>query len=641
MKNQNTPLTVISFESRMALPMQRLLEKKGIHCISAPTMKEVPLEENPRLFEFYEKLKNGEFDGIIFMTGVATRTLIKTLEQKFSKDEILETLRNKSKIIVRGPKPTAVCNRNNLPIFLTAPEPNTWREIISVLENHDFIKSKKLAIVEYGISNTDFINQLQKKGAETHPLQVYQWAMPDDLEPLNTAIATILTGKADLLAFTSAKQIENIMTLVKEKNLEGAFRRALYSTAITSIGPVTSEHLSTHQFFPDLEAKPHKMEALVELMAKKGLSASRQKKKKAVLNLVYVKDSQQITETKDIMEDSPFMRACRIKANSQIPVWLMRQAGRYMAEYQSVRKKGGFKDLCTNPDLATEVTITAVERLGLDAAIIFSDILLVCEAMGMRLTYEENHGPILGPPIRTMDDLKRLRPSHTATDMPFVAKAISQTRKHLHPCIPLIGFSGAPFTVAAYMIEGGASKNFIATKQMMHSEPSVWKKLMNLLVPALADLLNTQIAAGCQVVQIFDSWVGQLNSQDYETFVMPYTQKLVRKIKKGTPVIHFGSFNASSLHLQQKAGGDVLSIDWRVDIKQALQIIPKRKGIQGNLDPTLLFNKPKAFLPGVKKLLQAVGKRPGYIFNLGHGILPGTPVDHVMALVDYVHEWKM
>ena len=312
-----------------------------------------------------------------------------------------------------------------------------------------------------------------------------------------------------------------------------------------------------------------------------------------------------------------------------------------MAEYQMVRNKASFLDLCKNSDLATEVTVTAVERLGLDAAIIFSDILLPVEAMGLPLEYREGTGPLIASPVRDLAAIGALRKVDVQESLPFVFEAICKTRKALHPRVPLIGFSGAPFTVASYMIEGKGSRNYIPTKNLMHAEPAGWKLLMEKLTRVLTDHLNAQIDAGCQVVQIFDSWVGCLSPEDYRKNVLPWSRKLIRGIKKGTPVIHFGTFSEPLLQLVCEAGGNVISVDWRFDLKRASKTIGSKRGLQGNLDPAILFSKPKVIFEEAARILKTVGSRPGFIFNLGHGILPETPVDHVMALVDFAHGWKL
>lgn len=340
------------------------------------------------------------------------------------------------------------------------------------------------------------------------------------------------------------------------------------------------------------------------------------------------------------LENSLVMRACRREPNDTVPVWLMRQAGRYMAEYQAVRKNVSFLELCKNPDLASEVTITAVERLGVDAAIIFADILLIVEPMGVGLDFTEGAGPNIHSPVRSLAEVQKLKRVDPVDSLNFVLEAVRKTRSAMNPCIPLIGFCGAPFTVASYMIEGGSSKNFTRIKTLMNEEPQAWHALMELLADNLTDYLNAQIEAGCQLLQVFDSWVGILNPEEYREYVLPHTKRLISGVKKGVPVIHFGTDTEPLLELQKEAGGDVIGLDWRVDIRSTWDRLGKDVGVQGNLDPKVLFSEPEVIRAEAKKILDAVGSRPGFIFNLGHGILPETPVDHVIDLVDFVHQWK-
>lgn len=318
----------------------------------------------------------------------------------------------------------------------------------------------------------------------------------------------------------------------------------------------------------------------------------------------------------------------------------MRQAGRYMAEYQAVREKVSFTELCKIPDLAAEVTVTAAKRLGVDAAIIFSDILLIVEPMGMELTYHDKKGPQISPAIKNIEAIQKLKPVEVETSLNFVSEAIKKVCNSM-PNIPLIGFAGAPFTLASYIIEGGSSRTHENTKKLMKSDPKGWNLLLEKLTTIIIDHLNLQIESGCHLVQIFDSLIGALSAGEYREFVLPHTQRLIKGIKKGIPVIHFGTFSKELLDLQKTAGGDVLSVHHSVDIKSAWDRFGPDVGVQGNLDPNLLLKKPDVFLKETEKILKAVGSRPGFIFNLGHGVLPKTPVDHVLKLVDFVHNWKM
>jgi uroporphyrinogen decarboxylase len=332
------------------------------------------------------------------------------------------------------------------------------------------------------------------------------------------------------------------------------------------------------------------------------------------------------------------MRACRREPVPYTPIWLMRQAGRYMREYREVRAKTSFLGLCKTPSLAAEVTVTAAERLGVDAAIIFADILLILEPMGIDLEFAEGEGPVIHNPVRKASDVDRLRELEDPNTLHFVYEAITQTRGALKPDIPLIGFSGAPFTLASYLIEGGGSKNYVHTKRLMYDDPGAWHAMMSLISRALPKYLNAQIEAGAQAVQLFDSWVGCLSVDDYREFVLPHTREVIRNVTSGVPVIHFGTGTAALLELMREAGGDVIGLDWRVRLDDGWHRIGHDVGVMGNLDPVALFAKQGSLKTQAKRILDEAAGRPGHIFNLGHGILPETPVENVIALVEMVHE---
>lgn len=316
----------------------------------------------------------------------------------------------------------------------------------------------------------------------------------------------------------------------------------------------------------------------------------------------------------------------------------MRQAGRYMKEYRDVRSKVSFLELCKTPGLAAEVTVTAAEKLGVDAAIIFADILLIVEPMGLRLEFAEGDGPVIHNPVRTASDVERISEIEDVQALQFVFEAIKQTRAALPGNIPLIGFSGAPFTLASYIIEGGASKNFVHAKSLMYTDSGAWHSLMSLLSRALVKYLNAQIAAGAQAVQLFDSWVGCLSPDDYLEYVLPHTKAVIEGITPGTPVLHFGTGTSALLEQMREAGGDVIGLDWRVRLDEGWQRVGDDVAVMGNLDPVALFAGPNQIRAEARKILDQAGGRPGHIFNLGHGILPHTPVENVIALIDSVHE---
>jgi uroporphyrinogen decarboxylase len=309
-----------------------------------------------------------------------------------------------------------------------------------------------------------------------------------------------------------------------------------------------------------------------------------------------------------------------------------------MREYREVRAKTTFLELCKTPSLAAEVTVTAVERLGVDAAIIFADILLILEPMGVELEFAEGEGPVIHNPMRKAQDVQRLREVEDANALDFVYEAIRQTRQALKPDIPLIGFCGAPFTLASYLIEGGGSKNYVHTKRLMYDDAGAWHAMMSLIARALATYLNAQIEAGAQAVQLFDSWVGCLSPDDYREFVLPHTREVIRGVRAGVPVIHFGTGTAALLELMHEAGGDVLGLDWRVRLDDGWRRVGHDVAVMGNLDPVALFANQDLLRAQAKRILDQAGGRAGHIFNLGHGILPQTPVENVIALVDMVHE---
>jgi len=333
-----------------------------------------------------------------------------------------------------------------------------------------------------------------------------------------------------------------------------------------------------------------------------------------------------------------FLAACRRERTPYTPVWLMRQAGRYMEEYRRLRAKFSFLDLCKRPDLAAEITVMPVERLGVDAAILFADILLLLEPMGVGLEYSKDDGPQIRNPVRSGADVRRLREFDPEKELSFVYEVVRKSRSALNGKVPLIGFSGAPFTLASYLIEGGTSRNFIHTKRLMHSDSSVWHDLMARLALAVGQYLNAQIAAGAQAVQLFDSWVGCLSPDDYREYVLPHSRSVIGGIQKGVPVIHFSTGTSGLLKEIRAAGGDVIGLDWRVDLDKGWESVGYDAGVQGNLDPAALFASPAEIRRRVGEILHRAGGRPGHIFNLGHGVLPDTPVEHVIAMVEAVHE---
>lgn len=334
-----------------------------------------------------------------------------------------------------------------------------------------------------------------------------------------------------------------------------------------------------------------------------------------------------------------FLRACKGQSVPYTPVWIMRQAGRYLPEYQAVRKNYDFLTMCKTPEAAAEVTMQPVNILGVDAAILFSDILVTVEAMGQKLEFHEKAGPVLPDPIRTRKQLDRLIVPHAEDDLGYVMDTIRLLRQRLE--VPLIGFAGAPFTLATYMVEGGSSKNFLNTKRMMYQEPALWHDMMDKITDSVTTYLAAQIRAGAQAVQIFDSWIGVLDPTDFRKYALPYVKRIVSALKKefkDTPVIYFANNCAAILKDAAKSGANVIGVDWRIEMKEAVGMIGKSQAIQGNLDPVCLFMPEADIRKRVRAVLKGAEGAKGHIFNLGHGVMPEAPVSGVKAVVNAVHD---
>ncbi len=336
-----------------------------------------------------------------------------------------------------------------------------------------------------------------------------------------------------------------------------------------------------------------------------------------------------------------FLKACRGEPVDATPVWFMRQAGRYMKAYRDLKEKHTFLEMCKTPELATEVTLQPVNALDIDAAIIFADILLPLEPMGTGLEFIVGDGPSIPRPVRDAKAIENLRPVNAEEQLGFVGDAIRMVRKEITGKVPLIGFAGAPFTLSSYMVEGGKSREFKTTKMMMFEAPETWALLMEKVCATLIDYLKMQVKAGAQALQIFDSWVGCLSPYDYTKYVFPYTKRVINGLKdSGVPIINFSTGTSTMLPEVAKAGGDVISFDWRISLDDAWKQIGYDRPIQGNLDPVLLFAPLPVIKERVRDIMRQADGRPGHIFNLGHGILQHTPVDHVKAVCDMVHEYN-
>ncbi len=338
--------------------------------------------------------------------------------------------------------------------------------------------------------------------------------------------------------------------------------------------------------------------------------------------------------------DSHFVRACKAQPTPVTPVWFMRQAGRYMAEYRAIRQHHSIVDICKTPKLAAQVTIEAAEILGVDTAIIFADLLLPLEVMGIPFHFQTGEGPVIPKPVRAAADVHALR-TDLSGDLNYVAESVHLVAQHFGTRLPVIGFCGAPFTLASYMVEGGGSRNYVHTKKLMYRAPDAWDEMMSKLISVLGDYVIEQARRGADVIQVFDSWVGCLSPADYRRFVLPRTTELVQRIKKaGAPVIYFGTETATLLPAMKETGADVIGVDWRIPLDAAWKSIGNHGAVQGNLDPVVLFANKKEIHSQAEDVLRRAGGRVGHVFNLGHGILPDTPVEHVKDLREFVHQYS-
>lgn len=651
-------LEVAAFESRRAEEIAKLITHCGGVPRVGPSMREIPLEDNLAAFEFAEKLLAGKIQGVVFMTGVGTRTLFEALQSRYAIEEVVHGL-SATTVIARSPKPAQVLREYGVPITVLAPEPNTWQEIIQELDENPrsfTLEGSTVAVQEYGEPNEPFLEELKARGAAPLQVPVYRWALPEDLGPLNKTLDAVLAGRVRIALFTSRNQVTNVLQVAAGRAAGEKLKAALRRSVVCSIGPTCTGALVAAGIPVDIEASPPKMGVLVLDAARRAPELVRQKDSGAGSSAATAEPNgvraavaagaavmepvraESPYAAGDALKNSRFMKACRREPVDATPIWLMRQAGRFMKEYRDLRARVPFLELCKNPDLVAEVTVGAARKLGVDAAIIFADLLLIIEPLGLQLEYGKGEGPMIRPAVREPGDIDRLRDVEPEESLGYLYEAIRRTRAALPPDLPLIGFAGAPFTVASYMIEGGASKTFRHTKTLMYRDEGAWRALMERLSREMAKYVNAQIRAGVQAVQIFDSWVGCLGPEDYRRFVLPYTRLLLQRITPGTPVIHFGTGTGMFLEEMRDAGGDIVGLDFHVELGKAWNRLGDRVGVQGNLDPVALYADLPYIRQRVQDILNQAAERPGHIFNLGHGILPDTPEENAIALVEMVHE---
>lgn len=635
-------MQVVSFESRRAKEMCALIERCGGQAISAPTMREVPLETNTEALAFAERLFADKFQVAIFLTGVGTRMLAQAIETQYPPGRFPAAL-SSLVTVVRGPKPHAVFREMKVVPTVVVPEPNTWEDLLEALDAYQSVQGCGVAVQEYGLPNHELVAALKDRGAHVTQVPVYRWQLPEDLGPLRQAIAALNAGSVNVVLFTNATQVKHLFDVADLEGCADQLRRAMGQVVIGSVGPIASAALQGYGMTVDYEPDAPYFGPLVrqtarrayDLLEKKVLAGQEGIDTSNWRRIDMIWAGHHDSKPNRSIDDSVFMKACRREQTPYTPIWLMRQAGRYQRSYREIRRNVTMRDFCQKPDLCAEVTLMAVDRLGVDAAIIFSDLMVVAEPLGLGVEYAP--GPIIDQPIRSRDDLKRLK-DPDIEDLGHVFDSLDITRKALRPDIALIGFAGAPFTIASYLIEGSGSRHYTHTKQMMHGDPEAWDELMSRLTAMIVMYLNRQIESGADAVQIFDSWVGALSPADYEQYVLPHMKRLIDGVDQSAPLIHFTTGNPALLPHISSGGGDVIGVDWRVDLRDAWELFGDEMAIMGNLDPCVLLTSPGVIRKQVKEILDKVGGRRGHIFNLGHGVLPQTPPQHVSELVDFVHE---
>jgi uroporphyrinogen decarboxylase len=628
-------LRIVALESRRAPEMQRLIEKLGGVPLVSPSLREVAVDEQRPVIDFANHLMTGQIDIVLFLTGVGIRQMLEHLERHVDRQRFLNALTD-VKTVVRGPKPLAVLRELGITPTIQVPEPNTWREVLSTFDAQLPVANQVIAVQEYGVPNISLIAGLEARGAQVVGVQVYRWDLPEDIKPLEENIRRITLGEVDACLFTSAQQVIHLLQVAQRLELEQSFRDSLRRVVIASIGPTTSEMLRKLGISVDFEPSHGKMGHLVSELSQ--IAEELVSRKRRVAERLAAQVAPALSENPPAWYQSPFKNACRREPVPYTPIWLMRQAGRYMPEYRAVREQMSFLELCKNPKLCSEVMCTAVEKLGVDAAIIFSDLLPILEPMGMDLEFSAGDGPKIDNPVREASDVDRVVELESIDALGFVIETVAQTRQDLPEEIPVIGFAGAPFTLASYAIEGGSSRSFLHTKTLMYREPSAWHELMERLSRSIVLYLNAQINAGAQAVQLFDSWVGCLSPADYRNFVLPHVRSIFETVSPGAPLIHFMTGNPALLELVAEAGGDVIGVDWRIGLADAWDRVGDDRAVQGNLDPLVLLADRETIAARATEVLSEAAGRPGHIFNLGHGVMPQTPVDNVRFLVDFVHE---
>ena len=581
------------------------------------------------LDQFIADLLTGKIDVAVFMTANGVRTLVETAAQFTDRTRVLNGLQD-CRLVSASEVTTEAMKSLGLTAKTTSHQSTTWRETLRWLETEIELPQKRIAL-QSTLQDQGLIAGLEARGAHVSKI----CDRPGFNQNLRDRILAALPAESTVLILASPDSAEHFCDAMGHSGNAPLTKQVKEHHIVVCLGEETADCLKQNSIHVDhVSHRDWQSESPDDLVTK--LETLTARKQAFLMNMSG--PNAPANDTNAPWYNNPFMKACRGEPTDVTPVWMMRQAGRYMSEYREVRDKVSFLELCANPQLCSEVMCTAVNRLGVDVAIIFSDLLPILVPMGLDLEFVKGDGPVIHNPVRCAADLDRIKPLENNDELQFVMDTVTQTRADLPADMPLIGFSGAPFTLASYMIEGGGSRNYAHAKSLMFGDSGAWKELMQRLTDSIVIYLQGQIDAGAQCVQLFDSWAGCLNVQHYRDYVLPYVQQIIDRLPEEVPVINFGTGNPALLPLYAETKASVIGIDWRVRLDEAWETVGHDRAVQGNLDPTILLTDPETIRKHVKMVLDQAAGRPGHIFNLGHGILPMTPVDNAIALVDAVHE---
>ena len=583
--------------------------------------------------EFANRLLTAGIDTLVFVTGEGVRFTVDQAARGVDRQRFIDSIADVNTIAGSESAAEELVKLGITPT-VSIGSADSWRDVLMAIDRLAPVVNQTVALEESG-DLYSLVSGLEARGGRVVRLPIHPQSIPANPQSAISFFEQLEASDFESILFSTPANAAKFCFLAKHFGRARLTNHLLDNHIVMTIGPGTAEILKDRGFVVDFSTQSDDVELAVEEIANQ---INQIKKQKSVIRINMSGPASNNSDPNAPWYNSPFMRACRGEPTDVTPIWMMRQAGRYMAEYRAVRDKISFLDLCANPQLCSEVMCTAVNRLGVDAAIIFSDLLPILVPMGCDLEFVKGDGPVIHNPVRTAADVDRIKPLESNDPLQFVMDTVKQTRNDLPADMPLIGFAGAPFTLASYMIEGGASKNYANTKALMYSDHGAWHQLMEHLSSSISMYLIGQIESGAQCVQLFDSWAGCLSFEDYRLFAHPYVKKIIASLPSNVPVINFATGNPSLLPLLADTRAAVVGIDWRTRLDDAWQTVGYDRAVQGNLDPTVLLTQPKEIKKQAKFVLDQAAGRAGHIFNLGHGILPQTPVDNAIALVDAVHE---